>query len=1037
MSERILKALMQLFAIIARVDEQTDTEAPITKGVGRKIVEELLRQELNSADVQEYLNFFDEFLTSYQGKSKKKDGKRKRTSVHSVKVLRICTQINEELAQKQKIIVLFRILEFINANNQVLDQELEFAQTVADTFNISLEEYAEVQSFVEDDLSITKDSDNLLYVTSQEEAKTTKAKHIYSPRLDGEVRVIKIRSVNVYFFKYLGKSDINLNGQGIVAGRHIILNNGSSIRSSKVKPIYYSDIIGKYLSDKTKAKIVFKTDKVEYEFKGGKLGLHDFNFCEESGKLLGIMGGSGTGKSTLLNVLNGNYTPTRGSVTINNIDIHHQKDEIEGVIGYVSQDDLLIEELTVFQNLYFNAKLCFGNLNEKQIAKRVLSMLESLGLYETKDLKVGSPLEKTISGGQRKRLNIALELIREPAVLFVDEPTSGLSSRDSENIMDLLKELALKGKLIFVVIHQPSSDIFKMFDKLLILDIGGYPIYNGNPVEAVIYFKRLMNHVNSNESECSECGNVNPEQIFNIIESKVVDEYGHLTSNRKVKPIEWNEHYKEKCEIEIESIEENGELPDSIFRIPKFFKQFRIYFVRDVMSKLTNKQYVFVNLFEAPLLAAILAFFLKFYNTDFLSGEYVFRLNQNLPSYLFVSVIVALFIGLTVSAEEIIKDKKILKRESFLNLSKGSYIYSKILIMFIISAIQTLLFVIVGNSILEIHGMWFNYWLILFSLSCFANLLGLNVSASFNSVKVIYILIPILIIPQLLFSGVIVKFDKLNPMFSQEDSVPLIGNVMASRWAYEALAVTQFKENSFNSMFYDYEKNKSYATWKKDAWIKTISSKLDYVKININNPELLDKTKEALLIVKSELSKELEFVNSELKIGQCQDCIENLEISKFNESVYTELNRYIDEVLKPHYRNIVEKNRKLLNTKSTKIMEVYGKDVFLKEKDDNSNDRLKDFVLNKLETSSLVEKYGRLIQKKDLIYLDPYNKGFFGAHFYAPQKNIFGKFISTFWANIGVIWLMVIALTILLYYDVFRKGLKFIEIIFSKLKFNK
>ena len=1037
MSERILKALMQLFAIIARVDEQEDVEAPITKGAGRKIVEQLLRQELNSVDVKEYLNFFDEFLISYQGKSKKKDGKRKRTSVHSVKVLRICTQINKELAQKQKIIVLFRILEFISANDVVHLQELEFAETVADTFNISLKEYMEVQSFVQDDLTVVNDSENLLYINNQEESKNTKSKHIFSSSLNGEIRVINIKSVNVYFVKYLGKSELNLNGQSIVPGRHIILNSGSSIRSSKVKPIYYSDIIGKYLSDETKAKVVFKTDKVEYEFKGGKLGLHEFNFCEESGKLLGIMGGSGAGKSTLLNILNGNYTPSRGSVTINNIDIHHQKDEIEGIIGYVSQDDLLIEELTVYQNLYFNAKLCFGNLSDKQIAKRVLSTLESLGLYETKDLKVGSPLEKTISGGQRKRLNIALELIREPAVLFVDEPTSGLSSRDSENIMDLLKELALKGKLIFVVIHQPSSDIFKMFDKLLILDQGGYPIYNGNPVDAVIYFKQLMNHVNSNESECFECGNVNPEQIFNIIESKVVDEYGHLTSNRKVKPIEWNAHYKEKCEKKLEILKEKGDLPESVFKIPKFLKQFKTYFDRDVLSKLTNKQYVLINFLEAPLLAAILAFFLKFYNTDSVTGEYVFRLNQNLPSYLFISVIVALFIGLTVSAEEIIKDKKILKRESFLNLSKGSYIYSKILIMFIISAIQTLLFVLVGNLILEINGMWFNYWLILFSLSCFANLLGLNISASFNSVKVIYILIPILIIPQLLFSGVIVKFDKLNPLFSQEDSVPFIGNIMASRWAYEALAVTQFKENSFNAIFYKYEKNKSFATWKKDAWIKTLASKLDYVKINISNPSYKEKTIKALAVLKNELFKESEFLNSTSEMTQCKDCFENLEIDKFNESVYLEVNRYLDKVLNPHYRRIVEKNRKLLNKHKTKIMSTHGKEIFLKEKNENSNDRLKDFVVNKLETSSLVEKHGRLIQKKDLIYLDPYNKGFFEAHFYAPQKNIFGIFISTFWANIGVIWLMVIVLTFMLYYDVLKRVLEFIEIMLSKVKFTK
>src|SRR5262249_47597674 len=154
-----------------------------------------------------------------------------------------------------------------------------------------------------------------------------------------------------------------------------------------------------------------------------------------------------------------------------------------------------------------------GDQTDEKITERVERLLQTLGLYETRDLKVGNPLEKTISGGQRKRLNIALELIREPSVLFVDEPTSGLSSRDTENIMDLLKQLVLKGRVVFVVIHQPSSDIFKLFDRLLMVDQEGYPVYYGDPVDAVVYFKRVTGQVNSDEGQCSACGNVNPEQI--------------------------------------------------------------------------------------------------------------------------------------------------------------------------------------------------------------------------------------------------------------------------------------------------------------------------------------------------------------------------------------------------------------------------------------------------------------------------------------------------------------------------------------------
>ncbi len=171
---------------------------------------------------------------------------------------------------------------------------------------------------------------------------------------------------------------------------------------------------------------------------------------------------------------------------------------------------------------------------------RVNGTLDNLGLSEIRDIKVGNPLNKKISGGQRKRLNIALELIREPSVLFVDEPTSGLSSRDSENVMDLLKELSLNMKLIFVVIHQPSSDIFKMFDRLFILDTGGYPIYYGNPIEAVIYFKTVSNQINAEAGECAVCGNVNPELLFNIIEAREVDEFGKYTANRIRSPKDWN-----------------------------------------------------------------------------------------------------------------------------------------------------------------------------------------------------------------------------------------------------------------------------------------------------------------------------------------------------------------------------------------------------------------------------------------------------------------------------------------------------------------
>lgn len=528
----------------------------------------------------------------------------------------------------------------------------------------------------------------------------------------------------------------------------------------------------------------------------------------------------------------------------------------EGLIGNIPQDDLLIEELSVFQNLFYNTKLCFGELNDDAIQTKVLDVLDSLGLMEIKDLKVGSVLNKTISGGQRKRLNIGLELVREPSILFVDEPTSGLSSRDAENVMDLLKQLALSGKLIFVVIHQPSSDIFRLFDQLYMLDTGGYPVYFGNPADALIYFKRQVHLTDAEQSECSVCGNINPEQLFNIIELHEVDEFGKSTNNRKITPKEWNELYKN---IETANVEDS-KLELSVKRNKKAgpFSQWKIFFTRDLLSKLSNKQYMLINLLEAPVLALVLGFILRYSS----ASDYELISNPNLPAYLFICVIVSLFMGLSVSAEEIIRDRKIRQREKFLHLSKTSYFLSKVSLLFIISAIQTLCFVLIGNALMGIHDMNMTYWMILFTTSCFANLLGLNISAALDSAVTVYILIPFLLIPQILLSGVIVRYDKLHPLINCNEGVPLIGNVMTSRWSYEALTVEQFANNPFEKQFYSEEAAMSQATFKKDWWVAAMREKTDRLERMMLNKASKDSINVPITILKTELSSEPALLNS-------------------------------------------------------------------------------------------------------------------------------------------------------------------------------
>ena len=384
MSEEILKALMQLFAIISR---------PESDAIERRlIVESFLNRQLNQELVAVYLEVFDEYYHQVMEEDAKVTKKERLLSRRSVRVLKICTAINEELAQPQKIIVLFQLLEFIkSATQQATSQELEFITTVADTFNIPEDDFEATRTFVLTDGKLVDKADYLLVDNKKNQQPGRKLKHIYRENLIGQIRFIHVRSTNLYFVKYVGQAELYMNGQLLEPLKTYPVNTGSSLRNQQIAPVYYSDIVSLFVGDMVKSKIVFDASHITYRFKSGDLGLNDVGFTEQSGRLVGIMGASGAGKSTLLNVLNGVSKPSEGQVLINGIDIYSGDPSIEGIIGFVSQDDLLIEELTVYQNLYYNAKLCFDNYTENQLVETVYRVLKNLGLFEIKESRWDRP----------------------------------------------------------------------------------------------------------------------------------------------------------------------------------------------------------------------------------------------------------------------------------------------------------------------------------------------------------------------------------------------------------------------------------------------------------------------------------------------------------------------------------------------------------------------------------------------------------------------------------------------------------------------
>ncbi len=1025
MSEEILRALMQLFALLVKQDE----------GVERKeveYVESFLNQQLNDEAAREYMQLFkkqagmlDNANEDKADKKEGKAGKMKLTSVKdSVRVLGICKKINKTLTQKQKIVSLVRLFEIVNAAGKFTDQRMAIINTVADVFKLDNNEFKDIKRFVLNSQSREMDFPALMIISNQS-PELEQAKHIHCETESGQIYILQIKSEDLYFLRYTGTDDIYLNGLPLNTRRIYLFASGSTIKLPKGKPIYYSDVISHYLAGESAVRVSYQVNDVSYSFSNGGIGLRDISFSEGQGRLIGIMGASGAGKTTLLNVLSGTEAPTTGNVKINNIDLHNQKEKLEGVIGLIPQDDLLIEELTVFENLYYNAKLCFRNKSEEEITVMVEKTLSNLGLLDRRDMKVGSPLNKVISGGQRKRLNIALELIREPSILFVDEPTSGLSSRDSENVMDLLRELTLKGKLIFVVIHQPSSDIYKMFDNIMILDTGGYMIYYGNPVEGVMYFKRIDAQINSDIGECPDCGNVNPELIFNIIEARVVDELGRYTPDRKVLPHRWENLFKDN--IKLDRVRTETDPPPATLKIPSWFSQFKIYSLRDFFSKISNRQYIALNLLEAPLLAFILSYIIR-YIADPGSSVYIFRENENIPIYIFMSLIVALFLGLTISAEEIFRDRKILKREAFLNLSRSSYLFSKIIILLSISAIQAILFVWVGNSILGVKGMNLEYWLALFSIAAFANMLGLNISASFNSAVTIYILIPLLMIPQMILGGAMFSFEKLNRTIGSVDKVPLIAEIMPTKWTYEALMVHQYKNNAFQQYFFELEKSENVADFQKVYWLPELRNRLEIVIDEYSDKKEIIDSRTELQLISNEIRKELIRMPG-VTFGK----LEGLDPESFNMDVAGNIFEYLDQLDRKYTENYEKANRQKENIINYWMEQNPAQYRYLR--DAYYNESLADIVKKVFEKNQILEFRDELVQQINPIYRDPIPGSWFNfrSHFYAPRKYFAGFFFDTFYFNIIIVWILTTVLYVTLYYNLLKKSIDW----FDKINFRR
>ncbi|MCC7538671.1 MAG: ATP-binding cassette domain-containing protein [Deltaproteobacteria bacterium] len=560
-----------------------------------------------------------------------------------------------------------------------------------------------------------------------------------------------------------------------------------------------------------------------------KVLLNHVTFKCRPGDLIALMGPSGAGKTTLLTVLNGYVRPTSGEVRINGQNLYAVYDALRGNIGYVPQDDIVHPELTVWEAIEYSARFRLPpDFSDAEIKRRVEQTIKDLGLEGVKNLQIGKPERKVLSGGQRKRVNIALELVTDPALMFLDEPTSGLAADDTVALIDLLANLAKStGKTIIVTIHQPAREEYEKFNLALIMGFGGEPVYFGpTGKESYDFFGRF-----SKTPEPVD----NPRDMFDLLrvrEDEFVKsgQYPNKSAARLAAAQAWraeyyhqdNPTYRRMYSGQRQPGTPGNSPPPPPRRAPKI-RQFALLLRRYATVKVRDRVGTAILLAQAPIIGLLLAMVyagmpetphywckatlerIEMSAIQTLGGPMNpngaaiaqcqqrhaqatppgrFNTVSDYSGAIFFLVVAAIWFGTSNAAREIVSEQAIYRRERMVNLSIMNYLLSKFVLLSIFCVIQCLILLVIVYPIVGLGGGDYSGFplmlgiLILTSMSAVA--VGLLLSTIVTSGEAAVALTPIVLIPQVVLGG------RLVPMTSKSWLEPIMA-IIPARWSFEGV----------------------------------------------------------------------------------------------------------------------------------------------------------------------------------------------------------------------------------------------------------
>jgi ABC transport system ATP-binding/permease protein len=732
LDENFYKRLIQVFAIVA--SENYDR---IGKAAENFLIHffESVPLNISQGDViSDFRLHFERFNQNLNYK---------RISANAVKLIRFAEALNSELSIAERHMLLIRLFEFVNVLQEDKSQAMDFISLLSDIMDIEENDHKKLLSFC---LQEENSVDVRFMMISPSEL------YYFLPRLE------MLENPDLFVEKQVQPFEYHHEMQ-FIDGRNF---NYQKLRESfEPEQVCYSLTI---------ENLSVKYNRHNELFNG-------LNISIDAPGMLAVMGGSGAGKTTFLK-----------SIALNKqfgTKLYSDKKQLK--IAYIPQEDHIEPDVPLCKQLAF-IRGKYGFCSSEFLLNDTLS---SLQLMNYKHVKPGSIQESRLSGGERKRFGIACSLMTYPDVLLCDEPTSGLSLSDAEQLIRHLREIANTDKFIICSIHQPEQHLLNYFEKILFLDEGGNPVYYGCPDGFYTYVTSVSGVINEDSGLIKHSRN-QISSAETILRSK--QNIRSESSNRKFSPLFWKQHFQQNHPIKL------------IKNIPEFLflqQKIGVAFIQDFLKIKHRPGYFSLVIMYAPIMAVFLALVSKSSGGE----NYIPSMNIHLPVFFMMSIVVAIFGGLVFSLTEMSREQAERKREFVLEASNHRYYLVKVLRFFSISVVHALLFSFFACLILEIWWMFFQLAKIYLFIMFLSILTGMTISILSNGKTWAYISIPIIIIPQIVFSGALISWSDF-PGFKEQNQAPVISRFIPSALAFESLLV----ESIYQHPNFNFEQERMYYT---------------------------------------------------------------------------------------------------------------------------------------------------------------------------------------------------------------------------------